>query len=138
MRNSLNQVAIDSIGLAIDARIGLALIPKGGIVWPMFNEWFKYYPLDVYVRGTRRILGGKEYFTLDFSSCSVNPERQGQGYYSALTDRLQLIADKRGMALYAENILNEKLIPFFEKRGYIQMPNDHCFGACPSYYRLPK
>ncbi|MEG1121238.1 MAG: GNAT family N-acetyltransferase [Citrobacter sp.] len=138
MRDTVNPTVINSLGLAIDARVKLALMPKGDVVWPMFNEWFKYYPIDVYIRSTRRILNGTEYLTLDFSSCSVHPAQEGKGYYAALTDRLQSIADKHGMALYAENVLNDKLIPFYEKRGYIKLANDNCFGACPSYYRPPQ
>lgn len=72
------------------------------------NAWVREPGLSIYVR---RPTGFSH--DADYELASMEADVPGNG---ALTSFLEM--NEKSASFYVENILNDRLIPFFEKRGY--------------------
>jgi GNAT superfamily N-acetyltransferase len=85
------------------------------------RSWFTFEPGgQIYLRATKR----NELPTLDVANISVDGAQRGQGVYTKLLANIEKLAAEAGFKqVYAENVLNEKLIKFYERKGYVVVPN---------------
>lgn len=99
---------------------------------PDRRAWIKAGGLEVFVRRSRRILGRRTYdFVIDLASASNSDRRRGKGDYGRFVDYVMSL----GRPIFAENILNPRLIEFYKKRGFKKHGRD--FPPC-MYWLPPK
>lgn len=82
--------------------------------------------LSVYVRRTPNNPYWRDHYG-DFQIANMFTETMGQG---ALTEFLNELESR--YSIFVENVLNERLIPFLERRGYKRVGND---TVLPSFLR---
>lgn len=80
------------------------------------NAWLYEDALRVYVRKGRRILDGTLVSTLDVAS--VEAYERGKGAFTTWLAEAEEEARSHGLIVFAESILEPRLIGFFTKRGY--------------------
>lgn len=102
------------------------------------NEWIEVGPIKMYLRHSRR-LNKMGYVCelmdmLDIANLSVAPNYQGRGL---LTAAVKIIEDNcTSPWLYVENISyttdenQQRLVHFFERRGFIKHINSNDFLPC--------
>jgi GNAT superfamily N-acetyltransferase len=93
--------------------------------------------MEVYVRKAHHAIDGGVRSTFDIVRCEVFEEGRGQGIFTAWLDYAEALLAGRFECIYLENILNERLLPFYTKRGYILIPDVTGYGgAFPCMYKL--
>ena len=98
------------------------------------NVWIQYNNLDVYLRKSKRILDNKFISTIDLAN--VNSEKPGSKTFHTFIEYLENLSKKNGYeAIYVENILNDRLVGFFDKLGYKISSSQ---GPPPSMYKIFK
>ena len=97
------------------------------------NSWIRFEDGDVYVRKAQRYLHGLDspVECLDIANVSRDNEAPS-GFMERMMSEAEKVAFESGRVVYVENVINEFLPQWFEKRGYIQCGND---SGIPSYYK---
>ena len=102
-----------------------------------FNLWFKQSPISVYMRQGRRVnKDTREYvYTLEIASIDVKTPKKG--YFTSFLNQMEKVAAKRGLNILIENVHNEHLQEFLQRRGYslYDIPGDMS-GWPPTYWRI--
>lgn len=104
-----------------------------------FNLWFKRAPLNVYIRQGRRAnaVTREWVYTLEIASVDVKESAQKQGYFGVFLTRMEILAEKHGLNVLVENVHNEHLRAFMERRGYqLYRPVGDPGGWPPTYWRV--
>lgn len=99
------------------------------------NKWLVHKDIKVYVRKGQRRLPGTTGFqvTFDVANIEVHPNLRSKGKFTEWLSILEVEAKKNGYdAVFVESILEERLIPFLERRGYQHMPG----SIPPSMYLM--
>lgn len=97
--------------------------------WPS-NAWLKVHGISVYARHSKHSINGEVMDLLDIANVSV-PE-PGTGKLGAVLDEAEQAAKRAGIrGVYVENVLNERLWAWLERRGYELVST----GIIPSYWR---
>jgi GNAT superfamily N-acetyltransferase len=100
------------------------MIEEFGIRLWCSRQWLADDNIKIYVRVTKHYLpDGEVVKTIDLSSIEVEEAHRGRGLFTRKLEEIELLASERGFTIYVESILNERLIPFFEKRGYRRVDN---------------
>jgi GNAT superfamily N-acetyltransferase len=101
---------------------------------PVRNAWVDLdVPASLYLRKAHRLIDGRMQFTLDLATVEVSEECQGTGVFTRLLDLLEKhTVDGSFDALYVENILEPRLVPFLERRGYQRTPES---GLIPCLFK---
>ena len=86
------------------------------------NAWLFMDELQVYVRNGQR-LGTT---TFDVATVNVNESERGKGWFTAFLD----VLEGQGRRVYVEQILNPRLIPYLEKRGYKSVNYESMYKDC--------
>jgi hypothetical protein len=76
----------------------------------MRNSWVQEPGIELYVRRSIPSRG------TDFDLANMNADRPGSGALTAFLDKYEPL-----YSFYIENLLNPRLVPYFEKRGYTQI-----------------
>ena len=79
--------------------------------------------LNLYMRRTRRFLGGKIVETAEVATIST--ENPGQGTGRRFFDFLEAEAQQLGLWVFVESILNPRFKEFLLRRGYIESETDN-------------
>ena len=96
------------------------------------NSWFNRDGIEVYIRLGYHVLQSTPYQCLDLANVIV--EKKSQGHFTQFLDQLENVAAKHGKPLYVENVLNDRLVEFFVKRGYdLAVARGLC--NTPSFYK---
>jgi len=109
------------------------MLPKEIIVFlnsDFRNAWVKLPYGELYLRNTNRYIEDKRRWTIDVANVTVKEKERGKGHFKQLIDDLEAGLGHRGVeVLYAENIHEPRLMPFFERRGYKIDPytTENCF-----------
>jgi N-acetylglutamate synthase-like GNAT family acetyltransferase len=99
------------------------------------NQWINHPYIRVYVRKASRRLPGTTGFqqTFDVANIEVHHEYRGEGRFTEWLNTAEAEAKKNEFdAVFVESILEERLIPFLERRGYQHMPG----SVPPSMYLM--
>ena len=99
------------------------------------NPWVYGKYTDFYFRNTRRMINGEIYPSIDVANITVNPKYKSRGVFKSLMDFIE--TEYRHRLIYAENILEPRLVDFFVKRGYTRVDKGE-YDPAPSFYLLPK
>ena len=100
------------------------MIEEFGIHLWCSRQWLADEHIKIYVRVTKHYLpNGEVVKTIDLASIEVEEEHRGSGVFTKKLEEIELLASERGFTVYVESILNERLIPFLEKRGYRRVDN---------------
>lgn len=83
------------------------------------RAWLTIPKMRVYVRVTRRSIHGDIYPSLDVASVEVAEHYRGKGTFRRWLTKTEKLASKHGMIVFAESILEPRLIGFFKERGYL-------------------
>jgi hypothetical protein len=100
------------------------------------NPWVYSKRADFYFRYTQRGIGnGVLYPSFDVSNITIHKGFKSQGLFKSL---MLFIEDEfKDRLIFIENLLEPRLIGFFEKRsGYTRIPKGD-YDPAPSFYRLP-
>jgi hypothetical protein len=99
---------------------------------PRTNEWLVVGKLRVYVRKGYHAIGPQCYQTFDVASAELPQRQRGKGTFTAFLEALRPIVAEAGIpVIYAESILETRLVPFFERIGYTPVPR-----SCPPCFYL--
>jgi hypothetical protein len=79
---------------------------------PLRNQWIEEPGIEIYVR--KSIRKG-----VDIDLASMNAYPTGQGALTRFLDKYE-----PNRVLCVENIHNPRLVPYFEKRGYLRIARD--------------
>src|SRR5262249_12641958 len=111
---------------AIDDFIGRAVDQRSA------NAWIEVPEGSMYLRIGRRPQLGK---TLEIAS--LNFETKGTGAFTSYLQHMEdrLLESSKLEAIYVENIFNERLISFLERRGYVK---EGGFMGTPPSMVMPK
>ena len=90
--------------------------------------------MDVYVRKSKRCIGGLMIDCLDFASVEVDERHRGKGYLKKFLLRFERAAGRLNRAVYVESILEPRLVPFLTRMGYKFVPNTAMIA--PSMYKI--
>lgn len=98
------------------------------------NAWVQVPEGQLYLRQRKDPTFG---LVLDISNLSF--DIRGTGAFTAYLDNMhrQLLTGGKFDAIFVENILNERLVPFFERRGYIKAESWGAVDGVPSMV-MPK
>jgi GNAT superfamily N-acetyltransferase len=81
--------------------------------------------MRVYVRRGTHMIERQVTLCLDIANIEVEEECQGQGLFTAWLAYAEQMAELRGLkAVFVENIMNKRLIPFLFRRGYSEQEGD--------------
>ena len=89
------------------------------------NTWISNRIFKLYVRNANRYLpDGAVYKSLDIASIDV--EKKGQGVFTSILNIAESLCKIHHVdIIYVESILNPRLIPFLEKRGYVYIETNN-------------
>lgn len=76
---------------------------------PWQNLWITEPGINIYVRKSKRL---GIYSTIDLAN--ITAHRPGKGALTSFLDRFE-----KDHIFYVENIFNDRLVPYLERRGYI-------------------
>ena len=96
------------------------------------RSWVFCGPLRAYVRVTRHGTPKGVVPTLDVASIEVDEAHRGHGRFTRWIAKVEAMADQHNRTVFVESVLNPRLIPFLERRGY------HADHVPCCYYREPK
>lgn len=98
------------------------------------NQWIKEgRGLSVYVRQGRRYIKGTYYNTLDLATITSN--KPGSGQLTPFIEKSEALALKYHFEMiFIENVLNERLLGWFERRRYTKIET----GGHVSFYFVVK
>lgn len=65
------------------------------------------------------MINGEIYPSIDVANITVNPKYKSRGVFKSLMDFIE--TEYRHRLIYAENILEPRLVDFFVKRGYTRV-----------------
>lgn len=105
------------------------LSSSGGLGWPKNSYVNAPGFLELYVRRTRRRLGG-EWVEGVLDIARVEATWPGRGTFTTLVESLL----ERGIPLYVECVLNERFAKKLEEMGFTQVP--HTCSSC--FFKLPE
>jgi GNAT superfamily N-acetyltransferase len=98
------------------------------------NAHCAFGEVALYVRRSTRAGWSDQYVAaFDVATIEVPEELQGQGRGTQFFDWAEAEADRIGVAIYVESILNERLYQFLLRRGYSLSRSDTA-----SLIRLPR
>jgi hypothetical protein len=85
------------------------------------NSWLQIGPMQVYVRkgqhyfyGPSREVGERIVGTFDVANVMVEESERGKGWFTSFLNFVEAYMDN----VYVENVLEPRLRPFLQKRGY--------------------
>lgn len=79
---------------------------------------FYFGPIELYARLTSRSLGDRMERTLDLADVSIKSDHRGKGFFSALLEHMEGLAERKGLALYVESISSPIVRQALVRRGY--------------------
>lgn len=85
-------------------------------LFPRGRAWIVVPGLQVYVRLTQRYLNGQLWDTLDLAT--LQADEPGSGALSTWMPEVESFADDMSRIIYVENVINERLRDWLERRGY--------------------
>ncbi len=96
------------------------------------SRWFEVGPLEIYLRSGTRWYNGHGVNVIDVGNVKIADERKrGKGLFTKILGELETIAHESGRAVFVENLLNERLEKFLQRRGYTcTNPQDPKFSLC--------
>lgn len=71
---------------------------------------------QIYVRKSSHTINGEHHKTFDLSN--IHYTETGTGEFTKLLEKIEVVIGKSDRKVYIENIIPERFIKFFEKRGY--------------------
>ena len=91
------------------------------------NAWLKESGLEVYARLSVRYFRGERVNTLELAN--ITAKKQGKGHFTSFITQAEKLAKAHGLAVFIENVLEERFAAFFSNRGYTKLPNTNppCF-----------
>ncbi len=105
---------------------------------PHRNQWLEIKTkrcfLKVYVRKGRHLIDNQMRKCFDIASITAVP--QGTGTFTEFLSFVEQRAREKEWAVFVESMLNERLMKFFERRGYVWLQTG-IIGWGGSMYRLP-
>lgn len=98
------------------------------------NEWIDVPEGKMYLRRSMRAIPGKTDLQLMLDVASIDFEKKGTGAFTGYLDHMekQLLEDPTINGIWVENLLNDRLASFLERRGYQREP--YSFGGPPTMY----
>lgn len=94
------------------------------------NAWCAEGAMEIYVRRGRRLV--RDEWVNSFDVASASSRKPGSKRFPKIMDEVEALARENGFSgVFIENVLNERLCPFFEQRGYIMVSHD---GYTPCYW----
>jgi hypothetical protein len=107
---------------------------------PARNAWIASgLGQEVYVRKTRRILGGADCLkVLDIGNVNTMEKRQHKGLFKRFLAEAFISAWGQGYeAIYIENVLTPRFADYFRRNGWVEIP-DHEYSSVslPCFYKL--
>ena len=107
---------------------------------PERNGYIQYREATMYVRRSKRLIEGKQVEMIDLANISregrednihCNALISSTGFMSRVMDLLESVAEREADGVLVENVLNDFLPEWFDKRGYSLVdPNQEI----PSFY----
>lgn len=99
------------------------------------NQWFEDDQMKVYIRRAfHRVNSQTLANTLDIASIEVDEKLQGQGIFTRFIAKMEILADKHGLVVYVESVMNTRLAKFLNKIGYIR--TDEGWNPAPCFARI--
>lgn len=99
----------------------------------MRNSWIQHSDIRVYIRKGQRRLPTTTGFQVTLDVANIQTKWHGKGIFTTWLTAAEEEAKKLGFdAVFVESILEERLIPFLERRGYKDMPG----SIPPSMYLM--
>lgn len=83
-----------------------------------WNQWLRYLEGDVYIRVSQRTFGGVQHKCIDVSNVGWPVHRRGQGRFGSM---LTLIRSECQFPIFVENVLEPRLVPYLERRGFTRV-----------------
>jgi DNA-binding LacI/PurR family transcriptional regulator len=71
--------------------------------------------------------------TLEISSIDVKTEKKG--YFTSFLNQMEKLAAQHGLTILVENVHNEHLQAFMQKRGYAEYKSPGDCGGVPTYWQ---
>jgi len=100
------------------------------------NQWFKCRQMEVYLRRSRRVVGDGLVWVIDIANVGV--KTKGKGVYSDFLEFIEVVAISVDTCngLFIENILDEKQVDLYERRGYVKI--EEFWPGCWSMIKILK
>lgn len=78
----------------------------------------------IYLRASRRLLGGKVLDTIDLATVELHEEFWGKGVFSQVLAQVERKAAEHGRAVFVENVLNPIIDGALRRRGYCRRDDE--------------
>lgn len=104
------------------------------------SAWFVDKEMEIYVRsGSHLVRPAQSRDTLsvvdtfDIANITVSAELRGAGLFTGMLGEIELLVEKsaRHRGVFVENVMDERLRAFLERRGYLT----HAYTGNFSYYK---
>lgn len=82
--------------------------------------------ITIYFRKSRRFIQGRWYPALDVATATAHPP--GTGAFTMLLPEIEEIAERHERIVFAESVINERLVDFLCARGYLPEYSGICFS----------
>lgn len=96
------------------------------------SAWIEIGKVRCYFRCNHRSLPIGYTKTLDLANFNIEEEERGKGYFTKWLGQIEAFAFGHNLTVFIENVINERLGPFFVRRGYTP-----CKREPESYYLCP-
>ena len=105
------------------------------------NEWVSFEDAEAYIRVSKRYLKNEFIKTIEIANVTkesrsenvdYNPTVKSTGFMNRLMNKLETYATKHGIVVYVENVLNEFLPKWYERREYTRVQG----SFPPSFYKF--
>lgn len=96
------------------------------------NKWLMSTYMSVYVRKGQHLIDGKFRSCFDVANINVPEEFRGQHIFTMWLERVEKKISEFGIeCVFVESILENRLIPFLSRHGYMEVPGSNP----PSMYK---
>lgn len=98
------------------------------------NIWIVEKHISVYVRRGVHYINEELKKCFDIANIEVDEDYQGKGIFTKFLGRVEQAAKERNLVVYIENILEPRLVGFFERRGYARDPR--AIDLLPCFFKI--
>lgn len=98
------------------------------------NQWLYVSPVRVYVRKSRRNVNGELKSVFDVASVSVDENKQGKGYFTAVMECVIETCADSFSAVYVENVINPRFAQHFANAEGWESSNQQPFDISSYIY----
>lgn len=108
-----------------------AFVEKGLSKLFTHAEHLRFDHMVVFVRVSTRFVDGQKTRALDVASVDVDEAHQNKKVFSTFLNYVERLAQRKGIPVYVESILNEDLQAALSRRGY-HMTGEPC-SPCATF-----